>query len=404
MQKDNTLKRFIVILSFSLMVVFHGSAQFRDDFNGDSISLDTSGVHGWIFHTGDGSADMSFRSRNGFASIDVDATKDKRGIWWALIRRWVSENMNLHLLTKPENALRVEARIRVSHAPKRVNLHLNTQRTTNFHTNLMEFDIPDTVQWHTISMTLHNFDAIPGDSVYGQLALMDWGLEKYRVDIDYFKVNIVNMDSTGSDQGVQVPYHPQVPNPRTFAYHIPVAQDGMIDVEYPDLNFNNWSAQDDSEKIHVLTVDGTQYVILRWDLMKFTGKKVIGSGLLELTTYSLQRSPEFIKDFGMVRVTEIIGGDPQWNQNDVTYSRFCRGQSLNSVLNSQMIIDVNVTEGCGNKNLITISNPVLQRMVDGRTLGLAIRPLGAVNASFYAIKNQGGKFSAKLHLNYRPNH
>jgi hypothetical protein len=30
----------------------------------------------------------------------------------------------------------------------------------------------------------------------------------------------------------------------------------------------------------------------------------------------------------MVRVTEIIGGDPQWNQSEVTYSSFCNGQSF----------------------------------------------------------------------------
>lgn len=398
-QNDNKLKRFVVILAIGFSAVFRGSAQFKDDFNGDSISLDPSGVHGWTFYTGDGSAKMNFQSRKGYASIQVDATKDKRGIWWALIRRRVSENLDLNLLSQPKHELRIEARIRVSHAPRRVNLHLNTQRTTDFHTHLMEFDIADTVQWHTISMTTPNFVAIPGDSVYGQLALMDWGLEKYRVDIDYFKVDIVNTDSAGLDQGIQVPYHPPVPDPMTFVYHIPVTQDGMIDLEYPDMNFNNWSTQDDSGKIHVLTVNGTQYVILRWDLMKFSEKKVIGLGLLELTTYSLQRSPEYMKDFGMVRVTEIIGGDPQWNQDEVTYNSLCKGQSLNSVLSSQMIIDVNVTEGRGNKNLITISNPVLQRMVDGRTFGLAIKPLGAVNTSFYAMENQGGKFSAQLHFN-----
>jgi hypothetical protein len=43
-------------------------------------------------------------------------------------------------------------------------------------------------------------------------------------------------------------------------------------------------------------------------------------------------------------------------------------------------------------------------MVDGRTLGLAIKPLGAINASFYAMENQGGKFSAKLHLNFISDH
>jgi hypothetical protein len=395
------LKRSFSILLCSFLIVSLGLSQFKDDFLGDSISLDASAVKGWTFTSGEGSAVMEFASSGtGYATIIVDATKDKRNVWWALIRRCVSGSMNVGLLTKSENALRIEARIRVSHAPRRINLHLNTQRTTNFHTHLMEFDIPDTSNWCTVSMTTHNFDAHKGDTVYGQLALMDWGLEKYRVDIDYFKVDIVNTDSTGSDQGVQVPYHPHVPNLRTFAYHIPVAQDGMIDVEYPDLNFNNWSTQDNSQKKqYVLTINSTQYVILRWDLMKFAGKKVVGSGLLELTTYSLQRSPEYMKDFGMVRVTEIIGGDPQWNQNEVTYSSFCKGQSLNSVLNSQMIIDIEVSEKRGGRNLITIPNPVLQRMIDGKTLGLALRPLGVVNASFYAMENQNGKFSAQLHFN-----
>jgi hypothetical protein len=404
LKNNNTLKRFVVVLSVIFTTGFHVSAQFRDDFKSDSISLDPSGMHGWTFYTGDGSAKMNFLSRKGYASIQVDATKDKRGIWWALIRRRVSENLDLNLLSQPKHELRIEARIRVSHAPRRVNLHLNTQRTIDYHTHLMEFDIPDTSNWYTVSMTTHDFDAHQGDTVYGQLALMDWGLEKYRVDISYFKVDIVNTDSTGPDQGVQVPYHPRIQDPTTFAYHIPVIQDAMIDFEYPEMNFNNWSAQDESGKICVLTVNGTQYVILRWNLMKFAGKKVKGSGLLELTTCSLQRSPEYMKDFGMVRVTEIIGGDPQWNQNEVTDSSFCMGQLLNTVLNSQMIIDVNVNEKHGNKNLITISNPVLQRMVDGRTLGLAIRPLGAVNASFYAMENQGGKFSPKLHLNFGPDH
>jgi hypothetical protein len=403
-QNDNKIKRFVVVLSVSLIAVFHGAAQFRDDFSGDTMSLDPSGVHGWTFYTGDGLAEMSFLSRNGYASINVDATKDKRGIWWALIRRGISGSMDVNLLAKPENALRIEARIRVSHAPRRVNLHFNTQRTTDFHTHLMEFDIPDTTHWHTISMTSDYSDALPGDTIYGQLALMDWGLEQYRVDIDYFRADIVNKDSARTDRGVQVPYHPYIPDLATFTNHIPVTQDAMIDLEYPGMKFNNWSAQDDSGKIFVLTVDGTHTVILCWDLAKFKGKKVVGSGVLELTTYSLQRSPEYEKDFGMVRVTEIIGGDPIWNQNEVTYSSLIKGQPLNSVLNSQMIIDVKVAERCGDKNLITISNPVLQRMIEGKTLGIAIRPLGAINASFLAMENQGEKMCAKLHINFIPDH
>ena len=64
-----------------------------------------------------------------------------------------------------------------------------------------------------------------------------------------------------------------------------------------------------------------------------------------------------------------------------------------------MIIDIDMSEERDVKTLIAISKPVLQRIIDGKTLGLAVRPLGAVIASFYAMENHGGKFSAVLRFN-----
>ncbi len=393
------IKKIFVFLFVGLNLISISSAQFIDDFNNDFIS-DHTGINGWTFFTGDGSAEMDFsKTKKNYATISVDAAKDKRNIWWALIRRRVSEKMDLSLLSKPNYEFRIEAKIKVSSAPKRINLHLNTQRTTDFHSHLMEFDIPDTTNWHTVSMTTKNFDAAPGDSVYGQLALMDWGLEKYRVDIDYFKVDIVNADSIGSDKGVQVPYNPPIPETNIFTTQINVLQDATIDSKFPDMNFNNWSSEDEDGKINLLNVNGTQLVILRWDLQEFVGKKVEGSGLLELTTYLLQRSPDYQKDFGMVRIVEMIGGDPDWNQEEVTYDKLFQKQSLYNVLNSQMITDINVNGKKENKNHITISNSVLQRMLDGKTRGLAILPLGAVNASFYSMENNKEELFPRLHFN-----
>jgi hypothetical protein len=263
----------------------------------------------------------------------------------------------------------------------------------------MEYDIPDTTDWHTISMTTHDFDALPGDTVYGQLALMDWGLDRYRVDVDYFKVDVVNVDSIEPDAGVKLPYHPPIENVNKFKHHIPVLQNGMIDLCYTDMNFNNWATTFENKTIKLLTVNGKQLVIMRWDLSEFAGKQIEGSGLLELTTYSLQRSPEYRKDFGMIRVSEIIGGQKNWNKEAITYDNLCAGQPLDNVINSQMIIDVEVNDERGSKNFITISNPVLQRMIDGKTLGLAIIPLGAVVASFYSMESNNENVKAKLHFN-----
>ena len=395
----HTIRLWQSIMLVLACIMFAGetSAQFVDDFT--SFTADPTGANGWSFNTGDGTATMDFRQgEDGYASIFVDATSDQRNIWWALIRQQVSANFNLSRMSDPDIEFRIEARIRSSHAPRRVNLHLNTQRTTDFHSHLMEFDIPDTTNWHTISMTTRDFDARPGDQVNGQMALMDWGLGNFRVDIDYFKVDIVDRNTIGPDVGMQLPYRPPIPAVETFEHHITAAQDGMIDTVYRDMNFNDWSAQE-SDGVNLLGVNGSQFIIMRWDLDDLAGRKAVGAGLLELTTWSVQLPAAEIKDFGMVRVVEILGGDPQWSQNDVTYAGLCNGEPLTRVFNTQMIIDVDVAKGRGAKNLITITNPVLQRMIDGRTLGLAIIPLGAINASYYALEFQRGENAPRLHLN-----
>jgi len=340
---------------------------------------------------------MDFRQGGeAFASIFVDATTDKRGIWWALVERNVSGGMDLDLLRRPGHEVRIEARVRVSHAPRRLNMQIQTQRTTDYHSHLMEFDIPDADTWHTVSMTTHGFAAEPGDTLIGHLALMDWGLEKYRVDLDYVEVDIVDVATAGPDQGAAVPYHPPVADPKTFAQSVIVAHDSTIDVENTDVNLNDWHVRDGAKKVRLLKVDGTHDVILRWDLRAFAGRNVAGSGLLELTTRSLERKEEEVKDFGLIRVVEILAGDPRWDQRSVTTDGLCHYLPLSRVLNGQMIIDWPVTDGDGGKTRLTISRPVLQRLVSGRTLGIAVKALGAISASFYAMENDDSRGAARL--------
>jgi len=95
---------------------------------------------------------MNFVQKDGFARLYVDAAKDKYNVYWTLIKRDVSASLDLNKLKDPSFELRVEAKVRVSNAPRRVNFMINTQRTTNYHEHLMEFDIPDTSNWHIISM------------------------------------------------------------------------------------------------------------------------------------------------------------------------------------------------------------------------------------------------------------
>jgi hypothetical protein len=390
----------ILVFTLALAAIGRADAPFFEGFDTPRLSKDPSGVEGWSFFSGDGRATVDMTAgEEGHATILVDATRDVHGIWWALIKRRVSERMDLDLLSQPGQELRVEARIRVSHAPRRVNLHVNTQRTTDFHSHLMEFDIPDTEGWHTISMTTHGFPARPGDTVYAQLALMDWGLERYRVDIDYFRVDVVNGARAGPDRGAQVPYHPPISEPATFRHQIRVAEDAIIDLDNPEVNLSSWSVQDEAARKYLLTVNGTLWVILRFDLRDLAGRRVADHGLLELTTHSVLRMTDEVKDYGIVRVVEIQDGDPEWRRDTVTANSLCQGLPLDRVLNPQMIIDWPVTEGEGSVTHFTISRPVLQRLIDGRTLGLAIKPLGSINASFYAMENLAGRRAGRLLFN-----
>jgi hypothetical protein len=391
----------LLLLSIVLSSAGMARAQFVDNFSGPAVELDPDGINGWLFRAGDGTATMDFRhGGNGYASIFVDASTDKRGIWWALIERKASDHMHLSVMQKPGHEFRIEARIRVSHAPRRVNLQVATLRSTDYDANLMEYDIADTTNWHVISMTTHGFDARPGDTVFGHMALMDWGLEKYRVDIDYIKLDLVDAATAGPDLGDPIPYHPPVASPGKFSQHLAVAQDSMIDLVDTDINENDWSVQDKGRgNINLLTVDETHDVILRWDLSRFAGKKIAEHGLLELTTYSTQRKAEYVKDFGLIRVVEILGGDPVWEQKTVSSDSFCHYEPLSRVLNTQMIIDWPVTPQDGSKTYLTISKTVLQRMIDGQTHGIAIKALGALDASFYSMENEQGKYGARLHFN-----
>ena len=210
-------------------------AQFIDNFDGNKIK-------GWFFFTGDGHATMDFVPMNGFARIIVDGTKDRDNVYWTLIKNDVTKYLDLYKLKDTTYQLRVEARVRLHNAPRRLNFMVNTNRTTNYHIDLMEYDIPDTTGWHVISMTTKRFDAHPGDTVYVQLCATDFGLSKYYVDIDYYKADIVNVKEAGPDKGVLVPYHPPIPNTNTFANHLATAQDCLINSIYPDVNFNKFTA------------------------------------------------------------------------------------------------------------------------------------------------------------------
>jgi hypothetical protein len=392
------LVRAALLLAAAVVLGLPAATQFRDDFDGPALPIDPAGAKGWGFLAGEGRAVMDFRPGPGYATISVDATRDERNVWWAFIKRRVSGALDLARLAKPGYELRVEARVRADHAPRRVNLHFNTQKTKDFHSHLMEYDLAEAGTWHTISMTTRDFEAGPGDTINVQMALMDWGLGRYRVDVDYIRVDVVEAAKAGPDLGPPIPYHPPVADPASFGRVLAVAADMTVDLAAPGVNLDDWTVSDPGGKAAVITAGGTRIALLRWDFGPFAGRKAAGPGLLELTTRAVEVPARELPDFGLLRVVEVLGGEPGWDERTATWSSLSRGEPLDRVLNPQMIIDGPVTAGDGGKTFLTIPVPVLQRLIDGRTRGLALTPLGAINASFYAREDRGGRAAARLLL------
>lgn len=389
---------FLLFLMFTLTAV--SQAQFLDSF-------DKNEIEGWFYFTGDGDATMEFIQKDDFARISVDATNDRFNVWWALIKREISSSLDLAKLQEPDYELRVEARVRVSDAPRRLNFMINSNRTTDFHKQLVEHEIPDSNGWHTISFTTTDLDIRPGDSLFVQLGVTDWGTDTYHVDLDHYRADIVHINDDIRVEGEPLIYHPPIPDIDTFSNQLDVTHDALINSDFPEVNFSNWQGRETDGYARILTVNAVQWAVLRWDFDQYENARADRAGLLELTTHSVSKGGHYLEafveelggEFDKVRVIEILGGEPDWDQNTVTYHSLMQGKPYPEVFNTQMIIDLELEEEPGSKNYITISRPVLQRLMDGTTKGLMIRPLGAINASFYASDNQAGHDGPKLYFN-----
>ncbi len=386
---------FVLFLLASPTLV---QAQFIDQFDGPKLE-------GWFQVTGDGTPTMQIEQKEGFIRYKVDATTDKYGVWWTFIKRDITTSLDMKKLADPAYELRVEARVRGSHAPRRVNFMINTQRTTNYHEHLREYELANTSDWHTISMTTKDFDAVPGDTVFVQFCVTDWGPGEYYVDVDYYRADVVRRDRAGPDKGEPLIYHPDVPALITYTNHLGVAHDSVINLDFPQVNFNDWRVEERDGSAQVLTVASNQWIVLRWDLAKQRGSMADGPGLLELTTHSLPIGGNYIEgigkdlgeEFGKVRVIEIIGGDENWDQKSVTYESLMQGRNYEDVFNTQMAIDLELAAKPGEKAYFTLQRPTMQRLLDGTTKGLLIRPLGALTGSVYASENRKGD-GPKLHF------
>ena len=349
---------------------------FMEDFSSPKLT-------GWRIITGSGDlvADqtVTLTQQNGIGTFWIDATKDRRNIWWAVMNHEITDHIDRSMLGKPGKAIRIEAKVRLP-KPRRFNMSLNYTGTTNYHADLAEFDIDDS-DWHVVSYTDKELDAKPTDQVFVQLAVMDAGREVITVELAYFKVTIVDAATAAPDLGNPMPYRPPLKGPEEFTHSLIVKEDAIVDSAYPWVNFSTWQdASADSKPL--LSISGSQTSILRWDFSGFAGKKPTGWGLLVLTTHNVHYAPSDLEEFGYIRLVEIKAGDPSWTRDKVTFESLLQGKTLAEVIQPQLVMDSPPEQKEGAKTIIPVSPAVMERLFSGKTKGLAFYSQGAVNASF----------------------
>jgi hypothetical protein len=372
-----------VIIVATLFFAVSQNAVAQDTPAGFVENFSSPQLTGWNIVTGSGdliaNQTVTLTQKNGTGFFCIDATKDRRNIWWAVMNHEITEHIDRSMLGKPDKAIRIEAKVRLP-KPRRFNMSLNHTSTTNYHNDLAEFDIDDS-DWHVVSYTNREFGAQPADRVFVQLAVMDAGREVITVELEYIKVTIVDAATAAPDLDHPIPYRPLLEPPENFTHSLIVKEDAIIDSEYPWVNFSKWyDASTDSEPL--LSVSGSQTSILRWDFSGFAGKKTKGWGLLVLTTHSVLYAPSDLEEFGYLRLVEIKDGDPSWTRNQVTFESLLQGKEISEVIHPQLVMDEPPEQMKGAKTIIPVSPMVMERLFSGKTKGLAIYSQGAVNATF----------------------
>ncbi|WP_221030397.1 hypothetical protein [Actomonas aquatica] len=367
-------------------------AQFRDDFNHGPIE-------GWFGVTGDGDAKLELVPMDGFLRMKIDATAAPEVVWYSFIKRDVTDSLDLAKLANPAYELRVEARVRTHVAPRRVNFMLNTSRTTNYHEHLREYDIGTANEWQVISFLTDSFDAKPGDQVFVQFCATDFGPDTYEVDVDYYRADVVKKASSGRDLGEPLIHHPPVLPIDAFTHHVPVTHDSVVSTSFPTVNYADWQVGlPGGERAAVLNIANDLWPVLRWDFGDLAKAKATSQGMVELTTASLASGGDyraalgrdFGEEFGKVRLIEILRGDAAWDEAAVTYANLTGGAPYAEVFNTQMVIDLPLAAEPGGKTYFMLPRPVMQRLLDGTTKGLVLRPLGAVAAAVFASEQTDG--------------
>jgi len=355
-------------------------AQYLEEFSYAPNQFAKNNIEGWRTVTGDGDVEFMQKFDGNSVTLSLDPRNDERNIWYAFLHRDISSYLDVEKLKTGKFELRIETRLKASHAPRRVNMYISRLDQGGY---LREFDIPESNNWYTISMTTEEFVYDSQRPLMAQISLMDWGLsDVYKLTIDYIKVDIVEKENDLPQYGLPLIYRPQIPPVDYYTNSLNANFSSTVDKLYPNLDLSTLTGGEENDQL--ILVDNTKLALLSWDFDQYKDVKIEEAGLLELTTFSGVILKDNPKDFGEIRVCEVFGGNAI-NDKEISYNAL---KENGFEINAQTTIDYKIDQARDGKTLLTISKPVLDRLVSGKTKALAILPLGLINAAFFGSNSQ----------------
>lgn len=164
--------------------------------------------------------------------------------------------------------------------------------------------------------------------------------------------------------------------------------DALIDEASPSSNFSDWST---TRGEPLLSLDATKTVLLRWDFSQVDTSGIVGTGHLEVYTYSLFGLPD---NSGLLQIFEIQPSAPAWTDSTITYTSFAAETPLRQSL--VLITRSEIAQESLVRTIVPIPNDVLVRLQTGQSQGLALQAQGPVLPSFYSRRAYGGLYAARL--------
>ena len=85
-----------------------------------------------------------------------------------------------------------------------------------------------------------------------------------------------------------------------------------------------------------------------------------------------------MEELSQIRLVEIISDNDDWSSETITFNKFIANSTDGIIFNPQPIYDLKIPDTKNHKLYFTVSKYVINRIINGKSKGLALEALGPI--------------------------